>query len=134
MRQVLGARQRFPHQTRDTLPQGVIDALDVSGFPGVLREGLMSLRWHDTAISVVLIRVAGGLRTLPPRDLGPPRSCALPTASADVQGDDLAGPGSHGDPDPRLVRPLPDEVPPLIGFGSWLPKHHVGRTDRQLDV
>ena len=134
MSQLLGERQRFPDQTRDTLPQRVIEALDVLGSPGVLRDGFMLLRRNDTAISVVLIRVECGLRTVHPRDLGPQLSCALSIAIADVKGDDLAGPGIHGDPDPLFIRPLPDEAPRLIGFGFQLPNHHVGGADGQLDV
>jgi hypothetical protein len=111
-----------------------IEALEMSGFPGVPRDGFMSRRRNDTAISVVLICVACGLRTVHPRDLGPQLSGALPTAVADVRGDDWAGPGIHGDPDPLLVRPFPNEAPHLIGFRFQLPDHHVGWTDRQLDV
>jgi hypothetical protein len=51
-----------------------------------------------------------------------------------VNGDDLAGRGIHGDPDPLFVRLLPDKAPHLIGFGFQLPNDDICRADCELDV
>jgi len=39
--QLFGEGQGVPPQTGDTLPQGVIEPLDVVGFPGLLRDGFV---------------------------------------------------------------------------------------------
>jgi hypothetical protein len=70
-----------------------------------------------------------GLLTVHPRDLGPQLFGTVTTAISDVKGDDLAGPGIHGDPDPLLVRLLLHKAPHLIGFGFQLPNHHICWTD-----
>ena len=43
MRQLLGEREGLTHETRHALPRGIVEAFDVMGFPGVLRDGAMLL-------------------------------------------------------------------------------------------
>ena len=125
MGQFLGERQCFTDQTREALPQRVIEALDMIGFPGVLRNSFVLLRRNHTGIGVVLIRVERGLLTVHQRDLRPQLFGTITTAIPDVKGDDLAGPGIHGDPDPLLVRLLPYKAPHLIGFSFQLPNDYI---------
>jgi len=120
-----GERQRFTDQTREALAQRVIEALDIIGFPGMLRHSLVPLRRHHTSIGVILIRVERGLLTVHHQDLRLQLWGTLTTAIPDVNGDDLAGPGINGDPDPRLVRLLSDNAPHLIRFGFQLPNDDI---------
>src|SRR5262249_50460173 len=62
--QFLGERQRFAYETRQTLPQRVVEAFDVIGFPGVLRDSFVSLRRNHTCIGIVLICMKYGLLTV----------------------------------------------------------------------
>jgi hypothetical protein len=134
MGQFLGERQRFSDQTRDALSQRVIEALDIIGFPGMLRDGFVSLRRNDTAIGVVLICMECGLLTVHRRDLGPQLFGTVTTAIPDVKRNDLTRLGVHGDPDPLLIGLLLYKAPQLIGFGFQLPKHHISWTGWLLDV
>jgi hypothetical protein len=129
MGQFLGARQGFTAQTRAALPQRVIDALAMRGLPGVLRHRLVPLRRHHASLGVILIRGERGWLTGHHRHLRPHLFGTLTTAGPDVTGDDLAGPGSHGAPEPPLVRLLPDNAPPLIGFSCPLPNDDICRAD-----
>jgi hypothetical protein len=127
--QFLGARQGVTDQRREALPQRVMEALEVMGFPGVLRHRRVALRRHHTRLGGIVIRVARGWLTVHHRDLRPHLFGPLTTAGPDVQGDDLAGPGCHGAPEPPLVRLRPDNAPPLIGFSCQLPHDDSCRAD-----
>ena len=74
--QFLGERQRFAYKTRQTLPQRVVEAFDVIGFPGVFRNSLVPLRRHHAFIRFVLIRMKPGLLAIRYRDISP-QSLAL---------------------------------------------------------
>jgi hypothetical protein len=45
--QLFGERQRFADQTGHTLPQRIIEALDVIGFARFLRNGFVPFRRND---------------------------------------------------------------------------------------
>jgi len=57
---LLGAGQRGAHKARKTLPQGVVEALDVVGFPCFFRDGFVAFRRNDTVVHVILVRVKRG--------------------------------------------------------------------------
>ena len=57
MRQLLREREGLTHETRHALSQGIVEAFDVIGFPGVLRDGAMLLRWDDPFIDRILVRM-----------------------------------------------------------------------------
>ena len=82
-------------QTREALPQRVIEPLDMISLPGVLRNSLVLFRRNHTSIGVVLIRVEHGLLTVHQQDLRSQLFGTLTTAIPDVKGDDLEGPGIH---------------------------------------
>ena len=71
VRQFLGERQRVAHQTRNALSQGVVEALEVIGFPGFLRDGFVSSHRNHALIGVILIRMKRGLFPVYQRELGP---------------------------------------------------------------
>jgi hypothetical protein len=56
MRQFLEERERLAHQTKNALPQRVIEAFDVIGFAGFLRDGSVPLRWNHPCVGFILIR------------------------------------------------------------------------------
>jgi hypothetical protein len=128
----LGERQRSADQTRDALPQRVIEALEAIGFPGVLCDGFVPLRRTHIGIGVVLIRMESGLLTVHQRDLGPQLFGTVTTAIPDMERNDLTRLGVHGDPNRLLIRFLLHKAPHLIGF--QLPNHHVGGTKWQLNM
>ena len=102
--QFLGERQCFTDQTRQALPQHVIKALNVIGFPRFLRDGFMPLCRDDPLVGVVLIRMEGRPFAVYYGDVGLQRFSAVATAIPDVKRNDLACLGIHGDPHPLLVR------------------------------
>jgi hypothetical protein len=114
--QFLGERQRFSDETGQTLSQRVVEASDVMGFPGLFRDRLVPLRWDHAFVGLILIGVKPGLLAIRQRDLSPRLLSALPTTIPDVEGNNLAGFGVHGNPDPWLVGSLPYGAPHLVGF------------------
>jgi hypothetical protein len=62
--QLLGERQRFTHQTRNALPQGVIETFNVIDCPGFLRDGLVSSHWNHALIGIILSHMQRGLLTV----------------------------------------------------------------------
>jgi len=85
------------------LPQRVIEALDMIGFPCLLRDGAVLLRRNHAFIDLILVRMERRLFTVYHRHIGPERLAALPTPIPHVEGNDLARLGIHGDPPPWLV-------------------------------
>jgi hypothetical protein len=122
--QFLGERYRVTDQTRDALPQRAMEALEVMGFAGMLRDGLVPLCRNHSGIGVVLIRTECGLRTVHPRDLGPQLLGTVTTAIAHVKRHDLARLGLHRNPEPWPIGLLRNKAPQLISFGFQLSKHH----------
>jgi hypothetical protein len=61
--QLLGERQGFTHETGNTLPQGIVKALDVIGRPGFFRDGLL-LGWNYAFVNLILIRIERRLLTI----------------------------------------------------------------------
>src|SRR5262245_52586986 len=55
--QLFGECQRVTYQTGDALPQGVVEALNVIGFPGFLRDGFVLRRRNDPFVDFILIRI-----------------------------------------------------------------------------
>jgi hypothetical protein len=125
---VAADRQRVADQARDALPQGVIETLDVVGFPSVLRDRLVSLCRNHTCVGIILICIEDGLLTGHPGDLGPQRFGTAATPITDVKRNHLAGLSVHGNPDPLPISLLLHEAPRFIGFGFQPSKHHVGWT------
>jgi hypothetical protein len=85
MGRFLGEGQRFADQTTGALSQHVMKALVIIGFPGMLRDGFVSLRRNHIAIGVVLICMECDLLTIHQRDLGPQLFGTVTTAIAHVK-------------------------------------------------
>ena len=128
MRQLFGEREGLAYQTSNALPQGVIEAFDVMGFPRLLRDGFVPLRRHHSGVGVLVIRMEGGLFPVDQRHLRPQRFGTVTTAIPDMKRHDLAGDGVHGDPDSWLVCLFLHKTPHLVGFGFQPAHHHVGWT------
>jgi hypothetical protein len=98
------------------------------GFPGLFRDRLAPLRRDHAFVGLILIGVKPGLLAIHHRDLSLQRLSALPPTIPHVEGNNLAGFGVHGNPDPWLVGSLPYGAPHLVGFS--LVNDDLGRSYR----
>src|SRR5918999_3075040 len=83
---------------RDVLPQRVIEALDVIGFPGVLRDGFVLGWWNHALVGLILIRMEYSLLAVLYGDIGPQLFGTVTTAITNMKRHDLARLGVHGNP------------------------------------
>ena len=104
VRQVFREGQRVTDEAGDALPHGVIEALDMIGFAGVLRDGFVLCRRNDPGVDCILIRIECRLLAVHRRQIGPQLFRARVTAITDVAGNDLPCLLVHRDPHPLLVR------------------------------
>src|SRR5882672_7329236 len=111
MRQFLGEREGLAYQTGNALPERVIEALNVVGFPGVLRHGLVLLRWYHPFIDGILVCMERRLFTVDHRNIGPKLLATLVAPIPHMEGNDLTRSGIHGHPDPWLVRLFLHQAP-----------------------
>jgi hypothetical protein len=150
----LGERQRFTYQTRQALPQRVVEAFNVISFPGVFRNSLVPLHRNHACARFVPIRMKPGLLARRYRDIGPECFGTVATPIADMKRHDLACLRVHSDPDPWLVGSLPHNAPKLVGFSlvnndlGWPCRspdmevigtrrtafHHIGQQPRETDT
>ena len=77
---LLGEGQGVADEARETLTQGVVEALDMIGFPCFLRDGFVAFRRNDALVYFILIRVKRGVILIYLGDLAPQRFGTLPTA------------------------------------------------------
>jgi len=117
MLDLLGEGQCLADKARQALPQRVVEALDVVGFPCVLRDRFVALRWNDTAVYLILIRMEYGVLLIDRRDLTPQDFGTRAAPIAHVKRDNLTRGGVHGQPDPLLVGLLLHKAPHFVGFG-----------------
>ena len=68
---LFGKGQGVTDEAGDTLPQRVIETLEMIGFPGVLRARFGLRRRNNPFIHGVLIRIEHRLGTGPRRKIGP---------------------------------------------------------------
>ena len=71
VRELLGKRQRFTHQTGHALAQCVVEALDVIRFPRKLGDRAVLCRRNHLLIHDILICIKRGLLTVGLGNLGP---------------------------------------------------------------
>jgi hypothetical protein len=132
--QLVGQRQGFAPETRHAWSQGGVEAFDGMRVAGFLRQGLMRGWWNHALGGFVVSPMARGLRTVPPRHLGPQLLGRRTTPVAHVQREDLARLGLQSHPPPLLVRLLAANAPQLGSVGFQPPNDHLGWTDGPLDV
>ncbi len=53
---LLGEGHRVADEAGEALPQGIVEALDMVGFPCFLRDGFVALRRDDAVVHVILGR------------------------------------------------------------------------------
>jgi hypothetical protein len=85
VRQLFREGQSVTDEAGDTLPHCVIEALDMIGFAGVLRDGFMLRRGNDPGVDSILIRIECRLLAVHRRKIGPQLFRALVTAITDVE-------------------------------------------------
>jgi hypothetical protein len=124
----LGEGEGSTHEARDPLPQGVVKAFDVIGFPCFLGNGFVLGRRNDASIGFLLIRVKGGLLTICCRDIGPQLGCIFATPIANMEGHVLARGGVHRQPQPLLIRLLLDKATHFVRLNvRSLDDHRIWR-------
>ena len=125
---LLGESQRVADETRQALPQGVVEALNVVGFPGFFHDGLVALSRDDTLVHVILVCVKRGVVLIDLGNRGPQGFGTLAATSANVKRKNLARDGVHGQPHPLLVGFLLDKAPHVVGFSLEFVKPYLGCT------
>ena len=75
MHPLCGAREGLADQTGNTWPQDVVEALQLRGVVGLLREGLVPCRRHHPCVGNLWTDLERGLFPVDERHLGPPRGC-----------------------------------------------------------
>jgi hypothetical protein len=124
IRECFGEGEGLTHQAGHALSQRVIEALNVIGFPGVLRDGTVLPRWNDPFIDGILVRMKRRLCTVEQRNIGLEFLAALVATISHMKRNALAGGRIHGDPDPLFVRLLLYKAPHLISFGFQTGQEH----------
>ena len=125
VRQLLREGQSVTDEAGDALPHGVIEALNMMGFAGVLRNGFVLRCRNDPCIDGILIRIKRRLLPGDRRQIGPQLFRTLVTAIPDVERNDLPRLLVHRDPYPLLVGLFCHEAPPLIRFHLQTPDDHL---------
>ena len=125
VRQVFREGQRVTDEAGDALPHGVIEALDMISFAGVLRNGFVLRRRNDPGVDGILIRIKRRLLPVDRRQIGPQLFRTLVTAIPDVERNDLPCLLIHSDPHPLLVGLFRHKAPHLIGFHLQTSKDHI---------
>ena len=110
------------------MPQSVVEALNVVGFPGVLRDRFVALRRNDAVIYFILIRVKYSVVLIGLRDLAPQGFGTLAAAIAHMKRNNLTRCGVHGQPDPLLISLLLHKASHLVGFSLELVQQYFGWT------
>ena len=100
---LLGEGQCIADEARKALPQRVVEALNVVGFPCLLRDGFVALHRNDAVVYFILIRVKYSVFLIDLRDLAPQGFGTLAAAIAHVKRNKLTRGGVHGQPDPLLI-------------------------------
>ena len=132
VRQLFREGESVTDEAGDALPHGVIEALDMIGFAGVLRDGFMLRCGNDPGVDRVLIRIECRLLAVHRRQIGPQLLRARVTAITDVEGNDLPCLLVHREPHPLLVRFFRHKAPHLVRFHLQTPNDHLsGSRDRQ---
>ena len=132
--ELLGKRQRRAYQTRNALSQRVVEAFDVSGLARYLADRLVLRCRNHLLIYHILIRVKRGVVTVRLRHLRPQILGTRVAAIAHVEGNDLAGLGSHGAPHPLLVGFLLHKAGQFIGLNLQALEQHIGLTGDRVNM
>ena len=114
--QLFGERQRIVYQTRKTLSQRVIEALDMIGFSSFLRDGLVAFRWNHPSVGILLIRMEYGFFLMHQWNLCPYLLGPVATPITAMKGHDLTRLHVRGDPEPLPVGLLLNNTPHCIGL------------------
>ena len=116
--QLLGERQGFAYQTRDTLAQSTIEAFDVTGLASVLTAGAMALCGKNSAIRGPEIGVGDGALAVNGRQGLPQTAGTAFVTRADIHAHDFAGVHIQGQPNPLFVGFVLDKGPQFITFNG----------------
>src|SRR5437879_5372107 len=101
--QLFGKGQGVTDEAGDTLPQRVIETLDMIGFAGVLRDGFVLRCRNYPCVDGILVRIEHCVLAVYRRQIGPQLFRTVMTTVSHVERNDLSGLLVHGDPDPLFV-------------------------------
>ena len=118
-------------EARKALPQRVVEALDVVGFPCLLRDRFVALRWNDAAVYFILVCVKRGVVLIDCGDRSPQGFGTLAAPIPHVKRNNLTRCGVHGQPNPLLVGLLLYKAPHFVGFSLELVNPYLGWTGRE---
>lgn len=106
-----GKGERFAHKASQALPQGIVEALNMSSFPRCFanRAVVCAQMTKDLVISFPEIAEAGAVAILG-WNPGPESPTALFTTVTDEEGDKLSGAPTKRQPNPALVLLGADEA------------------------
>jgi hypothetical protein len=116
MSEFLGEGQRLTHQAGYPLAQGVVEPLDVIGFPSSFADGFVLSSRNHPFVHPILVGVKCGVLTIGLRNLGPQSPGTFAAAIPHMKGNPLARRGIHGNPYPLLVGPLLHKALHIVGF------------------
>ena len=134
MRQLFGEYEGITDETGDALSSCVIEALDVIGFPGVLRDGFVLRCRNGPGVDGILVGREHCLVSVDRRKIGPQLFRTVVTAVSYVEGHDLACLLIHGDPHPLFVGFFRHEAPHLIRFHLQPADEHITRRCHRLHM
>ena len=117
--------QSVTDEAGDALSQRVIEALNMIGFPRVLRDGFVLRCRNDSGVNGILVRIECRLLAVHRRQIGPQLFRAFVTAIPNVERHDLPCLLVHSDPDPLLVSLCLHEAPHLICFHLETSDEHI---------
>jgi len=125
VRQLFGETPSVTDEAGDTLPQRVIEALDMVGCPGVLRDGCVLRYWNNPRVDGILIGIECRLLTGDCRNIGPQLFRTVGAAGSHRERNDWPCLLVHRDPDPLFTRLLLHEAPHLVHFDLKTPYEHI---------
>src|SRR5262252_2067106 len=128
MLDLLGEGQCSADEARKALPQRGVEALNVVGFPCLLRDRFVALSRNDAVVYFILIRMKYSVFLIDLRALAPQGFGTLAAAIAHVKRNNLTRCGVHGQPDPLLISLLLHKAPHFLGFSLELVQQYFGWT------
>jgi hypothetical protein len=131
---LLGEGQGVADEARKALPQRVVEALDVVGFPCLLRDRFVALRWNDAAVYDILVCVKRGVVLIDCGDRSPQGFGTLAAPIPHVKRNNLTCGSVHGQPNPLLVSLLLHKAPHFVGFRLKLVQQYFGWTGGELHM
>jgi hypothetical protein len=119
--QLFRERECLSNQSTTTLPQGIVEPLDMTGLTTLLSDRTMAFRWQDCGIRLPKIGVADGTLAIEGRQRSPQSAYAGFGPRSDRHTDNFAGLAVKSQPNPLLTSFLANIRPEFITFQNQAP-------------